>query len=97
MSTETVTVPEAPRSTKSTVPADDVVPVAVVEPEPKYPAVVVADTATDLTGLPKRSTTLAVTTEPTAVAETIRAFVLVVEANVTGTVTATPPAVAVTV
>ena len=50
---------------------------------------------TPLTGLPKRSTTLAVTTFPSADAESIRALPAVIEPNVTVPVVETPPAVAV--
>jgi len=84
---------------KSAKPSAFVVPVAVVEPVPKNPLPETRDATTvaSFTGLPKRSTTLAVTTGPLTETETVRASAAVNCPNVIWAVAVLPPAVAVTV
>jgi hypothetical protein len=84
---------------KSAKPSAFVVPVAVVEPVPKNPVpeTRVATIGAPETGLPKRSTTLAVTTGPLTEAVTVRASAAVNCPNVICAVAVFPAAVAVTV
>jgi len=94
LTAETVTDP-LPVTTHATSPLAFEVPEVEKVPPIFAGDVVVTYKVTPETGLPKRSTTLPVTTLPATVAETTRALVAVVEANVAVPVVVLPPAVTV--